>query len=286
MNVIVKLRDVSNLASSIRYLKRREGGYSVICSDDIEANEYIVLNKKGKSQCLIISPERECDLSSIVKKTISYIKKSTNAQIHFIAYIHTDTDHSHIHLIITFPKTSKSKITEPFVRTYLYPYLKREIEKEVGKRSEEEEREYYKESVYNDSTSIVDYDIKRLCVLDKTRQYRVYVKEKENKVEEWKKPYIKKRIEILKNRGYCAERKGYTIFLKNFIPMQIRKRRLKDFENVKDIDEKKVICKYIKKEDRVEIIDKKENKFIISYLARGKDNNIYLFEEKRRSDER
>lgn len=126
--------------------------------DDLASYE---ADMSGKHFKFIISPESEkVDLKLLTETLVKKMNKIFNTDLHYIAVVHTDTNHKHVHLLIN-GKDKNGKYINRFDRDFIKHTMRRMAEdictKIAGYRTYED--------IYNSKKN--NYKKNRITILDK-----------------------------------------------------------------------------------------------------------------------
>lgn len=272
----------------LNYLHREESLYMRYSSTDYTDVQFArVFGDRGHYR-VIVSPALSCDMKELLEKTIDGIEKFNRIRkVDYVAYLHKDTEHPHLHIIVSIPKKSNKKkpftLSAKFVEHYLYPYVNNYLNEIFGVETEEEEKRAYALSVNNQGQSMIDYDIKRNC--DIKGKYLVYNEEKEKKKTPlWKVPFIKQRIKILQENELCAYIKDKFVFLKDFIYRKILLGKLQYHKNKLNGIKMSDIKPYnVSKKNLKRILSIEEFRNTTSYVVENLQDEICYFETKKRT---
>lgn len=288
--------------SHLSYLKRQTDMYEFHSSNDLTESQFVQLLNKKQPFRLIVSPAKKCDMNLLVDKTIKTLCKYNNIKkLEYLSYIHYDTDHPHAHIIILPPKKKKDfKASGRFITECILPEINSYLTNIYGIRREEELKQEYISQINNIGQAKVDYDIKRICdcirekTIDETGNYKkkiiyIYNKDKENKVESWKLPFIYKRINLLldeKIGSFNKINRNYE-FPENFIIKKIIKGKINKHLPYlpKDLDLNSVIFRKTPEKEVSLILSQIINKenHTLSRVVLTKNGQIELNEKKLRS---
>ena len=282
----------SVIRSHINYLKRNPSIYEVYSSGLKEGQFLQLLNEKQPFR-FIISPAEKCNMQDLVEETINTIKKYNNIRkLDYIAYAHYDTAHPHAHVMIIPPKYKTNfKASVSFMQNIVLPDINKYLEKIYEKKEESQLRLEYIEGINNQGQTKADYDIRRLCELNKTYSPATYVYNalNENKLEAWKIPYIHRRIQTFLNEGIAYRNQtGAIIFPYDFIYRKIIRGKLYQHLNnlPKDIDLNLITMRKTNQDNISKVLSEITNneKKTISMVILTKNGEIELNEKKIRKN--
>lgn len=317
---IVNKRGDLLVTNQLNYLKRQDDVCLRVSNNSI-SDDYLKEYARNKNVIyyLLISTEQIYDfdlMQELTEECIYFIRTKNNLKVlNYVSYIHNDTDNSHFHCIIVPPlrKCHKKKKNEEdfdlslsFCKNRLLPYLNLVLDNKLGEKTEGEYIHDYKNCVLKNTATRIDFDILKLSSpsndINKPENRDKYIIFKDfslqnKKIEEWKKPYILNRLDVLIEDGFAEkivnENSNLTsyVLLKDFIKRKIFKGKVDyHLDKITKEESKKVIQKSIvgfRKEDVKEVISKKETgKHIFSYILKMMDGNLVYLEAKNRVSEK
>lgn len=276
----------------INYLHRQDA--EVYLSEGLKNNKQFVQSCNGNSPYrVILSPKNKCNMKELLDVFVSSVKKFNNRRsLKYVAYVHYDTDHPHIQMLIAPPKPDKNlpfDISSAFVQKAVMPEIDQYLEKIQGKQTQEDIKHEYHIGIENEGQCRADYDIKRMCKKTESENVLVFHPEKLENLESWKLDDIQKRIGKLAEDNLCYEKEGKLLFDADFIQKKIwygkiRTKHKKTLEKHPEIKIEEITVQKLPKaqtEQELSIVEDKE-KHAVSHLVKSAEGKIYFYETKKR----
>lgn len=294
-----RAKNKSSARSHMDYLHRHTDVLD-LCSSGLNKTQFIQLLNGRVPYRLIVSPAKPCDMKALVAKTVDTIRKyNCLKKLEYIAYIHHDTDHVHAHILILPPKKKDFVATGRFIQEAVFPEVNAYLEQEFGKQTIEQQRQAYIDSANNVGQAKVDYDIRRLCNLDKQvvldahgkRKWvynYIYNPAKERTIDSWKLDYVHNRINQLVNEGIADydPKANRITFSGNFIMRKIVRGKIQEHLSSlpSSVDPNTVILRATPEKEIAEVLSliERPEKHTMSRIVRTTRGTIELNEKKYR----